>query len=1195
MCSKYFLAGFLIQLVAFSTLFGKETSAQLSDTIEGNFRTASVQSIFSLIRAKTNLSFVYDSKQVDENAVLHFHRTTMTVAELLDSLSSKMGLSFKQIGNTITVKGNSRPSNARDYTLPFIPSTRPIVPSTTTGPRSPFLAAFTVSGTVTDTAGGPLIGVSVVIKGTSTGTVTDATGHYQIDATKAATLVFSYVGFQNKEVPVNGNSLVNVQLTASNTGLNEVVVVGYGTQKKMDLTGAVSVVSQEDIERRSVSTLAKALQGADPSMNITYGTGVPDQGYGINVRGVPSINGGSPLILMDGVEVSLNEVNPHDVAAVTILKDAAAAAIYGAKASSGVVLITSKEGSNKDGQATITYEGRFGILENTTSTDYIRTGYDYVKMTNTFYRAYAGYDNLLYDDQEMQMLLDRRNDFKENPKRPWTYMDEQGRYLYYGNTDWYGYFYRRQRPQQEHNVSIAGGGKNIKYYASGRLLSQDGIFNIYHDNFKNYSFYTKIDAKIKPWLNYTGSASYNNSVYKFAGYLDPQYTVRALQTNVSPSFIPFNPDGSIVEYTNQLHANSPIGAGHGGFLTANDARNSRGNKYIVLSNKLDFSLLKHLTITGAYAYKHRERRNRYRNMPFEYSRQQGVFATVISGTIYDYLYKDIFDVDDHNLNVYATYDNMFNNDHHLKVVAGGQYEDYREVDLGVKQLGQLSRDLGAFSLGTGEITLSNTINAFRTLGFFGRVNYDYKNKYLLQMSGRYDGTSRFAPSDRWGFFPSMALGWVMNRENFWSNLQNIFNFAKLRFSYGSLGNQQVDYYAYIDEISANNTMNYTFDGKTQGIYASVSNPISPSLTWETVTTYNLGLDLQSLNNRLSFSADLFIRNTRNMLAQSLTLPDVFGASTPLGNVADLQTKGYEFKLGWEDDVKVLNKNLHYSVSATLGNYNTVITKFNNPDKLISDWYVGKRFGDIWGYKVKGLFPTDDAAAQYQLKINDKAANNRVYASKENNFLRAGDVQFIDVNGDGIINEGSGTVADPGDKVIIGNSQPKFNYSLRLGLDWNHFDLSVFLQGVGKRDWWPSTYSYDFWGPYSYPLVSFIQKDFLANTWSEDNPNAYFPRPRGYQSYTAGSMGVANDRYLQNVAYLRLRSLVIGYSIPFKSGIIHGARIYFSGENLFYLSKLKQHSMTVDPELTVTGATYDTNSGVGYPFSKSFNFGLRLTF
>ena len=799
-------------------------------------------------------------------------------------------------------------------------------------------------------------------------------------------------------------------------------------------------------------------------------------------------------------------------------------------------------------------------------------------------------------DDEMQMLYDRRGETAPTAEHPWVTTDSSGKWMYYGNFDWYNYLFRKTRPETEHNVTVSGGNKAVNYFVSGRFLQQDGMHNIYNDRYKNYSFRAKLNVRLSDRVRYSVNMNFNSNEYKYAGYFDESKTLSFFTYNLSPLVSPRNTDGTVVQYINQLSTNSPIGGGHAGMLTADKNRNTRLNNYMVITNQLDVDLYKDLTLTASYSYRSRNRINRYRNNSFDYSKQEGVMTNFVSGSIFDYYQEYHGNINHHNVNAYLTYDHTWAKKHNVKAVAGVQWEDYRANGLTARQNDLLSDDLASMSVATGEMTLTQNINAYRTLGYFARVNYDYEGRYLAEVSGRWDGTSRFSSKDRWGFFPSASAGWRISGEDFWDGMQNWWNNAKLRVSVGSLGNQQVDYYAYIDQVSTDNKMSYTFDGKAVAYKAAVSDPISANLTWETVTTYNLGIDLGFLNNRLTATADIYRRDTKNMLTQSLTLPSVFGANTPEANCADLRTNGWEIYVRWNDSFQLAGRRFGYSISASLGDYMSKITKYNNPNKLISDYYEGKKLGEIWGYQVAGLFATDEEAAEYQSRINDKNVNNRVYLCKQDAYLRAGDVKFIDRNNDGKIDEGSGTVADPGDKTIIGNSTPRYSYSFRLDADYAGFDISAFFQGVGKRDWYPSSRADYLWGPYSMPSASFIEKDFLDKCWSEDNPGGYFPRQRGYQSYSGGALYVENDRYIQNIAYLRLKNLTVGYTLPLrKNPYVKSIRLYFTGENLAYWSPLKKWTKMVDPEMAIATGTQNADSGVTYGYSKSFSFGIDVKF
>lgn len=1161
-------------LLLFCMVLCVDSFAQSHRNVTVGIENGKLKTLFESIKKQSDYVFSYRDDLI-KNKHVTINLKDAPVQKVLDKALAGTNLSYKIVSDKSII----------------------ITEATATAKKDE--AKTSVSGTVVDQNGEPIIGGTVLVKGTQQGTSTDLEGNYTLNNVPVgATLVFASVGYNPVEIKASNTArLAKVEMLEDSQLLDAVVVVGYGTQKRANLTGAVSTIGADDLNNRPVSSAAGALQGADPSVNLTFNTGSLDSDYSVNIRGVASINGGSPLVICDGMEVSLSQINPNDIESISVLKDASSSAIYGAKASSGVILITTKSGKNSDGKVNVNYSGRVGWRQNTTSTDFITTGYDHVSIVNEFYEKYQGKKMWGYTDDEMQMLYDRRNDKTENPDRPWA-IRENGKLRFYANYDWYDYFYRKTRPETEHNLSVTGGNKNLNYFVSGRFLSQDGIFKIYNDNYKNYSFRAKLNAKLFSFVRYSGNFNFNATEYKYAGYYNEQATIHNLQSNINSAVMPFTPEGNVVQYVNTMTgANSPLGAGHGGFLTANEARNSRGNKDVIITNQLDFDITKDLVITGSYSYRYRNRQINRRNMPFDYEDKNGKMTTFTSGTVLDYYQEIHNNINRHSVNVYATYNHLWKDAHNFTAVAGFQFEDDRNTQVSVRQDDLLSKDLSSFSVATGATTLTQSIAAYRTLGYFARVNYDYQGKYLVEASGRFDGTSRFAKSDRWGFFPSASFGWRMSQESFWEQLASVWSNSKLRFSVGSLGNQQVNTYAYFDQIATDNIMSsYTFDGANKANYASVSDPISSALTWETVTTYNFGLDLGFFNNRLSATADVFIRDTKNMLTQSLTLPSVFGAKTPKENCADLRTNGWELYVRWNDEFKLAGRPFNYSVSATIGDYKSKITKYNNPDRLLSSYYEGKVLGEIWGYSVAGLFATDEEAAAYQAQINDKAVNQRVYNSKNESKLMAGDVKFIDLDGDNVISEGSGTVDNPGDMRVIGNSLPRYNYSFRADLSYFGFDVSAFFQGVGKQDWYPTQNAYDFWGPYSFPSLSFIHTDFMKNVWSEENPNAYFPRPRGYASYSGGALGVVNDRYLQNAAYLRLKNLTVGYTIPLKSKkVINQLRIYFTGENLFYWSPLKKYTKTVDPELTNTSSTYNAGTGVGYGYSRSYSVGVDLKF
>lgn len=1140
-----------------------------------------VKQAIEALHQQQSYSIVIQSDDVDMQRRISVSALDASIEEVLDQIFAGQHVSYTIAGGRITV--------GRMQENPGTLSQRKML-----------------TGSVRNNAGAPVPGAVVIVDGTQNGTTTNTDGQFSLNnVTLPANLLVQIIGYETQTIKVNNYARLSIILQETTAAIDEVVVVGYGQQKRVNITGAVGTISGKDLNNRPVTNAAAALQGADPSLLLTLGSGsVESKNYDIKIRGAVSLNSGSPLVLVDGIEASLTQVNPNDIESVSVLKDASACSIYGAKASAGVVLINTKSG--KSGTLKVNYNGRYGISWNTTSTDFITSGYDYVTLTNEFTYAYRGVNGWNYSDEEMQMLYDRRNDTSENPERPWVVTDSKGKYRYLGNFDWYGYMFKRSRPETEHNISMTGGNEKINYYVSGRYLYREGLFNSgAEDTYNGYSFRAKINADVAPWLHYSNNISFENSNYKYGGYWEQDGSeslasngiLYNVANNISPTFVPVNPDGTTFMYSNGIQfANSPIGSGRGGVFTDGRNKNARKNNYYIITNKLTFDLTpnKDLKLNTDYTYRRRDRLGTYRSHPTAntWNSTQTKIVDFTNGSIYDFYQEDRYYYNGHVFNAYLDYGHTWG-DHNFSAVAGSNLEDFRSSTLSIRQKGSLSEDLSFINMAHGEIEEASESNtAYRTLGFFGRVNYDYAGKYLFEVSARYDGSSRFAANNRWGFFPSASAGWRISEEQFWEPLRDWWDNAKVRFSYGSLGNQQVSNYYYIDKINTSD-MDYTFDGINKANYAYASAPITSGLTWETVITYNLGFDLGFFRNRLNISADLYIRDTKDMLTTSLTLPDVYGAISPKENCADLRTKGYEITVSWRDQRMVAGKPFSYGIQASLGDYKTTITKYRNDDRLLSDHYVGETLGEIWGYKTAGLFKTDEEAAAYQALINDKAVNNRVYSSSDATQARllAGDVKFVDLNDDNAITSGDGTVDNPGDMRIIGNDRPRYTYSFRGDLNWNGFDFSVFFQGVGKIDWMPSSNCLYFWGPYSFPTTSFIAEDFEKMCWSEDNRNTYFPRRRSYQTSSAGSMNVKTDRYLQDASYIRLKNITLGYTIPINKRIIEKLRIYVSGENLAYWSPLKKYCKTVDPEVAVTGATNDCL----YPYSRTFSVGVDVTF
>jgi TonB-linked SusC/RagA family outer membrane protein len=1157
-------------------------------------KNATVQEAVTVLQSQGNYTIVINSDEVDLGRRISVSAKDAPLSEVIAQIFAGQNLDFEIKGNTVSVFKHK---------------------PTASGP-----VKGNLKGTVTDREGDTLIGAYVQVKGSSLYAITDESGAFSIDGISwPAVLVVSYLGFDDQEVSLTGRERqpYNIVMLHESTELEEVVVVGYGTQKRVNLTGAVSVIDGKELNSRPVTNTAMAIQGADPSLILTNSSGSIDgSNYSVNIRGKLSLNSGSPLVLVDGVESSLNQVNPNDIESISVLKDASACAIYGAKASAGVILINTKSGS--EGEAKITYNGRFSLSSNTTSTDFMTTGYDYVTLTNEFYKTFKGYGAWTYSDEQMQMLEERRYDVTENPARPWVIPDATGTYsyVYLGNFDWYGFVFNRTRPETEHNITVRGGTDKARYYASARYLYREGLFaGEAQDIYNSLSLRGKMDANITPWLTYASNVSLERTQYDWGGFWEmdgstgyvSQGIMWNLTQNVGPNYVPFNPDGTIAMVPGFMaDATSPIFSGRGGVFMDGRNHNMNLNNYWTWTNRLTAKIADGLKFIADYTYRRRDRRANFRSLPTANSYDNinkrlyagngltgGLFT---NGSVYDFTREYRYFQDGNVVNAYFSYDNTFGKDHHVAATLGGNFDDYHASSITIQQKGSLSETLSYINMANGEIEKASQSNsAYRTLGFFGRVNYDWKGRYLLELSGRYDGSSRFPKDHRWGFFPSASAGWRISEEKFWAPVKPYVTSAKIRLSYGTLGNQQVDNYYYWEELKTGLLSGYTFDGISNAGQAYVDAPVSSNLTWETVISKNLGVDLSFLRGRLTFNADVFIRDTKNMLTAGMALPYVYGEAAPKENAADLRTKGYELALSWKDNLVVAGKPMSYGITATLGDFETHITRFDNEKMLLSQNYVGKRLGDIWGYVTDGVFATDEEAAEYEAAIQSFDTVNKGIKGQVApwNHLMSGDVKYVDLNNDGKINTGDNTLENPGDRKVIGNSLPRYNYAIKGDFSWYGFDLSIFFQGVGKMDWMPNGNCIYFWGPYSYHRPTFIPSDFKDKIWSPeegaDNSNAIYPRMRGRIATTSNL--VTSDFYLQNAAYLRLKNLTMGYTLPLKTKAIERARIYFSGENLFYLSPLTKATKYIDPEVATTSISEDCT----YPYSKTFSIGIDITF
>lgn len=1042
-------------------------------------------------------------------------------------------------------------------------------------------AVYRISGSITDVNGDPIIGANVFLKGSASGTVTNISGDYELNVSTGDILVISYIGYIQQEIKLKGEKQLNIVLQEDSQTLNEVVVVGYGTQKKVNLTGAVEQVTSEVFDNRSVSNVTQALQGSIPNLNIKLTDGKPTRSASYNVRGTTSIGqGGDALVLIDGVEGDPSMLNPNDIASVSVLKDAASASIYGARGTFGVVLITTKE-PMKD-KTSITYTGNFSVQRPVTVPDFVTDGYEYA---SHFYQSYHAWNNYSADPQNINKTQDFSlswlESFRKRKEQGITAeveRDATGKYVYYGNTDYYDALYKKNTFAQDHNLSLTGSNGKLNYYISGRYYGYDGLFCYNTDDYNMLNLRAKGSIQLFSWLKIENNMEFSNMDYHNPMNVGEGGSIwRNISDEGHPSAPIFNPDGSLT-YSAAYTVGDFIYGRNG--IDTNDKvlRNTTGFTASFLDNKLQ--------VRGDFTFRNTDNAQTQRRVPVPYSKVEG--STLLLSEKYNDLKESSQRTEYLATNIYANYENTFGGVHYLKGMLGYNYEQSKYKSLNVQRNGLLLDDSENINLALGDaITTSGGYDKWRVAGGFFRLNYAFKDRYLLEVNGRYDGSSKFPTDQQWAFFPSVSGGWRISEEPFWHMNDNIFSNIKLRASYGSLGNGNVSPYSYLELLSIQ-TSNRVLGGM-KNKYTSAPGAMPYGLTWETATTTDIGLDFAMLRNRLTFSGDYYIRKTTDMYTVGVTLPDVFGTSSPKGNYADMTTRGWEITLTWRDRFSLSGKPFSYEIRGTLSDYTSTIDRYNNNDKSLNDYYEGQTVGEIWGYVTEGLFKD-------QADI-DAHASQKLIQSSSKNIWYPGDVKIKDLNNDGVIDYGTNTLDDHGDKTVIGNSLPRYSYSFNLSADWNDFFVSAFFQGVGKQDWYPSSECI-FWGQYNRPYNN-MPTWHQGNYWTEENTGAYLPRYAGYNSSVKSTV---QTRYLQNVAYIRLKNLQIGYNLPkqfISKACMQNARIYLSAENLWCWSPLYKHTRDLDVT-NIYGSDADlTDGGSGdgnsYPQMKSISLGLSLTF
>lgn len=1030
-------------------------------------------------------------------------------------------------------------------------------------------------GVVKDATGETVIGASVVVKGTTNGTITGLDGDFTLPDVKTGDIiVISFVGYISHEVKWTG-APINVLLKEDSQALEEVVVVAYGTQKKVNLTGAVAVTEGKILEDRPIANLAQGLQGAIPNLNISFDSGNPNSATKFNVRGLTSLNGGTALLLVDGVETNdISLLNPQDIESISVLKDAASAAVYGARAAFGVVLITTKKGK-KGQQLRVNYNNNFSWSTPSRLPDGISSD-KWIDAINQ-----AGVNNG-GDGYWSAELVKAVHDYCKDPSRPSSFVDETGKFTakgqwgYAGNTDWFDVFYKKAAFMQQHNASISGGSEKNAYYASVGYKGQDGLMSFGSDTYKRINMSFNFTSQLTDWLEIGFRTKYNRSESDEPNAQDYMSSSPYYEVYRAFPFIPvYLPDGKNFAAMEGSNFNYNFAG-----ILAEGGRNKNTYDDFWYTGSFNLTPLKGLSIKGDYTG-NRFFRTQRKHLKTIYQQNPDGSQTAKMPTNKAELrkYDDTYEA----LNAWAEYKTTFAQEHSLSFMAGYNQEKKMTSNMQGVAANLFLNDFPIIDMAKVKETLAEEATVWAVQGMFFRVNYDYMGKYLLELNGRYDGSSKYASGDRWGFFPSASFGWRISEENFFEPARQLMDNLKIRASIGSLGNQVTNSnFDYLGMVNSED-LNYILGGKV-GTGIKPATLAYNNVTWEKVTTANFGIDFGILNNRLSASFDYYLRYTDNMVVAK-AYPATMGTDGGKENLASMRTNGWELMINWNDQIAdIAGSPMNYNIGIGLSDSYSTITKYDNPTGFLGDLYVGKRLGEIWGYETDG-FIVDDTEASLQ-------STRQKYISAT---WIAGDIRYKDLDGDGLINEGdatkgaTNTLSNHGDKKIIGNQSPRYRFNVSLGASWKGFDLRALFEGTMKRDLWLDNDV--FWG-FTGVWNGAVNDYHVDNAWSSTNTNAYYPVPtwstRSRQKQT---------KYLQNASYIRMRDLTLGYTLPTSWLAPLGVsqlKIFASAQNLFEITGLYKY---VDPDMTgkaKANGEMDTDLK-NYPFCRSYSFGINLTF
>lgn len=1102
-------------LLAASVAFGVQEQRKL--TLSANNIT--IQKVFQTIKKRTGLTVFYSNELLNDREKVSVDFREEDLGRVLDLLLKGKGISYEIRRDKVIVLSRSE---KKELINVIVPQPAPVVET------------ILVRGRVTDEKGEGLPGVSILLKGTQRGIISDAGGDFSIEVPdRSATLVFSFVGYMTQEVPVNDRTVLAISLVEDEKSLEEVVVIGYGTQRKANMTGAVSSIDFENeaLSSRAVTNVSTMLAGMSSGIRVQQQNGLPSENNNssLNVRGVGSLNNSSaPLVVVDGQVADINSVSPNDVASVTILKDAASAAIYGSRASNGVILITTKTGNDTQGKVTFNYNNFIGWKTPAQVANLVDNSPDYMLLVNMMMR-----NSGMADRYTQQYIDEWREGAKTDP-------------IYYPNTNWLTAMIKKNRVTN-HNFSARGGNERINFYTSVDYFKDDGL--VPNTGFRRLNFRNNLTYKVNKWLKFGNNLTLISTRADPASVSDGFLWMRA----TTPAVVPKHPDGR--------YGSGQLSDGEGG--SNNNLMNleiQRGEtKGTQIQGKVFAVLtpLEGLSVTGSYFSDFKltdvwEGQIYADQWNFQ-TNQIGINRT--NGSRFQLTnrlprnHRQIYDL-------YADYAKTMGG-HSIQALIGFNQEYYLSKNLVASRSDLLSYDTPVLNAAANDPQASGSANDFSMRSFFGRLAYNYKGKYLLETNMRYDGSSRFAPDKRWGLFPSVSAGWMVSGENFWEPLSRTVNDLKLRVSWGKLGNNGIGNYEWQEFYQANN---YNFGGNiVQGLsYNSFGNSI---ITWESTNVLNIGADIR-LFNTLNLDVNYYNKFTNNILA-NLPIPLVNGGiGAPRVNAAEVRNTGFEAELRYLVNLGKVSLNFAANVGY---NKNRIVKYKGNVIEARGEsqaWTEGQPIGVYWLREVEQIIQDPS--------VVENLVNQGITFNPSTPGV--GDFLYRNANGDNVINDA--------DRVLKGNPIPLYTYGGKAGAAYAGFDLNVFFDGVGKWDRYlrGSLYSLNHQVGYQWP------REYL-DAWTQENPSTtipkiYFSNPRNDQ---------VSDYFLRSAAYLKIRSIQLGYTLPSnlaKLARVGKLRVFANMENYFTFTGWP----TMDPEVTTEDGADQT-----YPLSKTFSVGVSLSF